>query len=206
MELYDDFDFITDGNEDVTYGDYILKREDINIVLKSIKDGIQWAEKSVYGNCFKKVYVVISDFPGELTEFVDIDEVTDSLYVYINVAGAILFYHHEPFFRKLIFKDDWETVDLYTYAQFFFFHELGHIVHAHLENPQENNSVEAFKSFGKRYEHFIDHLEQRYERNFDLADDLSVSEPIQRAYRKLPQEKMADKFAFLFLELRKKDM
>ena len=65
MKIYEDFDFITDGNEDVVYGEYVLKREDINAVLKSVEDGIKWAKKSVYQNCFKQVYVVVTDFPGE---------------------------------------------------------------------------------------------------------------------------------------------
>lgn len=203
MKLYEDFDFITDENEDVVYGEYVLKREDITTVLTCIEDGIKWAMNSAYQHCFKEVYVVMSDFPGELNEYVDIDEVTNSLYVHVNVAGAILYYHYEPFFRQLIFKEEWENIDLYTYTQFFFFHELGHIVHAHLENPGAKNAVDVFKAFGKKYEHYLDNLDRKFEKKMDIADDLTVSEPIQRAYRKLPQEKMADKFAFMFLEEQK---
>ena len=200
MKLYEDFDFITDGNEDIKYGDFILKREDIEAVLKGIEDGIKWAKKSAYRDCFKNVYVVVTDSPVELTEFVDIDDVTNSLYIHMNVAGSILYYHHEPFFRKIIFKENWEEISLYTYSQFFFLHELGHIVHAHLENPDAKNSIETLEAFDKKYKHYVDILESKYERVTDDVDDLIVSEPLQRAYRKLPQEKMADKFAFMFLE------
>jgi hypothetical protein len=181
MKIYEDFD--------------LLEPEDIKNLLKKIKDVCTWTSSSIYRSCFEDVYVVLHDTPINEYAYVDIDPYTKKVYVSINLYSLIDEFYHNDFFKFLIFKTS--DITLETYILFFLLHELGHIVHCQLVIPGKNSLYEKFQFHYFRYHYYLEHLDKKYEKyNYD-----DISEIIQKKYRKIPSEKVADDFAFRHLYL-----
>lgn len=203
MEIYEDFDFIDKSNKDIALGDYTYNRKDIETVLTSIKDAVRWAGTSTYQCCFSDVYILLSDSPAMALEFVDYNEEQNKLVVFLNVLSLIYDYKHEHIYRKAMFKEKWDNIDLTTYVRFIVLHELGHIVHMHLSITHEKDIIVKYKSYVERYQEHYKMLDKKYGVDNGNILDEKMREKLEYDYRKLPHEKFADIFAFTHLNMDK---
>lgn len=199
MKIYYDFDFIDDTASDIQLGDYVFMRKDIQIAMYALEESIRKLKQSIYSKCFKEVYLVLTDCPAEAIEYVDVDEMNQKLQIHLNILSLIWDYHCNSLYRRIIFKDKWQEIDLYTYVSFFFFHECGHIVHAQISSPNSKKIVDKFEAVVTKYQHFHQSLDLKFNLHSRHLLQGSEYEKLERAYRKIPSEKVADHFAFMML-------
>jgi len=200
MDIYYDFDFINeDMIQDVDLGGLIIKKEDIETVFNVVNDVITWATDSIYKKCFKRVYIILSDCPGTPNLFVDFEPTMDQLHVYLNIFSIIYDYYYIPEFRKAIFGEKWEEISLHEFSQFYFLHELGHIVHGQLGSPSERTVVNKFDNIILKHRKFYVNLDKKFKIDDSYFSNDGVVYKYEKAYRQIPSEKFADNFAFKYL-------
>jgi hypothetical protein len=200
MEVFFDFDFITEEVEDISVNNLIISKDEIINSLNAIDEVIAWLNKSIYINCLSNAYLVITDCPAETVEFVEVNHSSCKLHVQLNILSLITDYWKEPLYRKIIFKREWQSISLTTYIQFFLLHEIGHIIDSQLTTPNIKNRIDKFESYilKNRFEYDNLDIEFGIENRTKLTP--AKYDLLQKKYRRIPQEKKADLIAIQLLK------
>jgi len=185
MKIRFDFDFVDEvKQEGFSFGDDYITSQEIKDIFSAANSVRTWAQNSIFKNCFDKIDIFLSDCPAEnFLAQVDADPFTKKVYVEANVLDMIFHYRNSPI-NSILFKKD---VTLFQYACFFLLHELGHIVHCHLQMNDSKSLYEKMEDYSFKYDHFHHSLFLKY----GYADGYEV----QKAYRTIPSERTADAFA-----------
>ena len=191
MKITYQFDFLNqlDTQNALTLKDgFTVRKPDLDDCLKGIQTVIEWNKSSPYTKCFRTLHVLIND--TEYGSFVEVDHEKKSVFLSLNVFNFMYDYRQDRAYTRLVFGSRTDTLTLSEFTSFFFWHELGHIVHASLLFPGSLSLFDKMEGYVHRYGRYYDHNDGLHPARDD--NDLDV----QRAYRQIPSEIFADQFAW----------
>lgn len=196
MKIIKDFDFFQKVKKDAFKKMFEMEPYVMRESLKKIETIVKWTKKSVYKNILKNVDLVVMDCPvSNEFAYVDCDPYTKRVYICMNLVSLYHDYKHNHGLNRIVFKK--EPVSFCDYVSFFLLHEIGHIVHISLVTSGNRTMYDKFE------EHFFKYKStfKKLEKMFVATEDIEKNYQIQKKYRQLPTEKVADSFAYRYIKI-----
>lgn len=178
-----------------------IDKKHMQTTVDAIYDACHWLEESCFKNLLKNIRIEISDTPViDTMALIGIDDNDNDILIFINIAHVVYYFEKEKYDEIFLLH----KMTCYEFAVFIFLHEIGHLVHACLQNPNETFIEEKLRIHlnenKKIYNRFKKWVRDSKYNDYEEDNNPKEHNMIHKKYRKLPNEKQADNFAKRYLK------
>lgn len=199
MMIIEDFEFYVKEKMDTFNMNFSITKKEFETGRKAVKEARKFIKETEYKDFFKEVYIVLTDLPinNEFAE-VNADKYTGHVFIHLNLVSLIYEYKNkQSVLMDIIFK---EKPMLHDFILFFLFHEMGHIIHAQIEGKEKESLYEKINLIDKKYKFLYEKFDTTYQ---DILYEEN-NKKLQKAYRIIFPEQIADTYAHILLKEFKK--
>jgi len=168
--------------------------------INAVYDACRWLDVSCFSGLLDNLRIEIIDTPIiDAMALIGINDNDNEILLFINVTHVVYYFEKERYDE--IFRLN--KLSCYEFAAFVFLHEIGHLVHACLQNPGGNLIEEKLRIYlnenKKNYNRYKKWIQNSKYYRSEEKENLSEHIMVHRKYRELPGEKQADNFAKRYL-------